>query len=1208
METFDHISTPLSCNKGINLVEASAGTGKTYAIANIFIRLLIEKKLNVHEILVVTYTNAAAGELRERIRARIKDALNAFSLGTSEDILLKHLANKTEDKKMAEKILTTALNDFDMASIFTIHSFCLRVLRQYAFESLSLFDTELAEEDADMIDEIIRDFWRINLFDESPLFLRYAGPMLKIDKLSILVRRSNANPHVVIKGDRSIYLEDEVKKSERECLETYRKTASLWMESKDYIIDYLKNDRSLNRTIYNAKKVNLVIDSVEGYFSSEYPTPIPDDLQYLCLDLPDKSAFKKNGNPPDHPFFRTCALLRQKAKSLEEIYKEKITGFKKMLIDYTRTELNKRKQDKNTRTFDDLLIDVYNAVSKDRGKRLAELINKEYKAILVDEFQDTDPVQYEIIKNVYKQGETIIFVIGDPKQSIYSFRGADIFSYLKASMDAQSKWTLDCNYRSSGRLIKAINTLFEDAKNPFVFHGLSFLPVKAGDPCRQEDLIIKGRVDTSPLKIWFLGGENNEKYKKDEVKDAIYNAIADEVVRLISMGDKGEVLIDGNPLSAKDIAILVRKNSEARQMLRALNKANLPGVIYSAENIFTAREAEDLLLIINAISEPSDESRLRAALITDTMGMKGDELAEITGDESLWNEYIEKFESYKDIWIKNGFIGMARAFLSKEKIKRRLLAMPEGERRVTNILHLIELLHKACIKHRLSMEGAIKWLDKKIKKEGMSQAEEYQMRLETDEEALKIVTIHRSKGLEYPVVFCPFNWDAAGSSQDDIIIFHDEKNNYSPTIDIRSLPDESSKKYKEIEELAESIRLLYVAITRAKKRCYIAWGNIKDSEGSGLAYVLHSPDALSDSFSAEELKNYIKGLSVNDIKSRLEELVKKSDGTIELITLPEYEGRQYVPQSITEDILSPRIFKATIDKTWRVVSFSSLVSKRPRFAELPDRDEEIKADSMTTSSIGSSITPLQTSNIFAFPQGAKAGLFIHDILEHMDFAFKDPEKIRLLIGERLLQYGFKYDWLDVIFNKMKDVVSAPLISNIDQFTLSTLNDNKRLHELEFYLPLNTIDNHGLGDIFDKYISFSDNISPRELIKELGFTPVGGMMRGFIDMVFEHNGRYYIVDWKSNFLGDSLEDYNKENIIKAMMDEYYFLQYHLYAVALNNLLSFRQKDYSYEEHFGGIFYIFIRGITPEKDTYGIFFDLPEKGLIEELNGYIKKASG
>ncbi|HOJ70889.1 MAG TPA: exodeoxyribonuclease V subunit beta [Syntrophorhabdaceae bacterium] len=1200
MKAFDPVYTPLLNTKGLNLVEASAGTGKTYAIASIFVRLLIENNLKINEILVITYTNAATSELKERIRTRIKETIDAFTIGDSGDAFLKELIQKIGDIETAKKMLINAINDFDIAPIFTIHGFCLRVLRQYAFESLSLFDTELAEEDDDLMDEIVRDFWRINLLGESPFFLNYSLEKLKIEHLYTLAKKFNTNTSVIIEGDGLTDMGDIENESEIECLEAYKQAFKLWRESRDFIIDFLRNNKSLNGNIYR-KKLDAIVDKIEVYFNSGYPLPLPEDLHYLCFDPPVKGALNKNGILPDHIFFKSCDILRKKANTLTEIYDKKIIGYRRLLLEYTKKELNKRKQNRNTRSFDDLLIDLYNAISEEGGKDLAELISRRYRAILIDEFQDTDPIQYEIINNVYKQGDTVVFIIGDPKQSIYSFRGADVFSYMKAARDAHVRWTLEKNYRSSERLIKAINTIFEGTQDPFLFNELQFIPVRSGDPDKQGDLKIRGKPDTSPLKIWFLERTEDKKFiNAPEARNAIYNATADEIVRLVTMGDRGEIQIDDRPLSAKDIAILVRKNREAIQMQRALNRVNIHGVIYSSDSIFASSEAKDILYIISAINEPGDESRLKAAMITDIVGLKADELARMTEDERQWNEYVERYESYKNLWIRNGFINMARQLLSQEKVKARLLSMPQGERRLTNVLHLIELIHKACVRQRLSIEGAIKWLENKIEKEGASQAEEYQLRLETDEEAVKIVTIHRSKGLEYPVVFCPLTWGQTGSDKKDIVMFHDEKNNYSLKIDIKTNPEESSNKHMEIERLAEDIRILYVAMTRAKKRCYIAWGGINTSEGSGLGYILHSHNALSDGFSLEGMKRYIKNLSDNDIRSRLHELVRESDNTIEVIPLPAYEGKPYEYCSSREDTLSPRLFKGNIDKTWRVVSFSSLISTRQQIAELPDRDTGIRTHLIE--SIG---VPTQRDDIFGFPSGTKAGSCLHEILEHIDFSLKDHDEAKTLIDEKLSQYGFERAWLDTIFNKIKDVLTAPLDACNETFTLSMIKKDQRLHELEFYLPLNLIKPKGLGKILGKHPGFTEDKNPEELIMNLGFSPVEGMMRGFMDMVFEYKGRFYIVDWKSNLLGDRIEDYNGETIKKVMADEYYFLQYHLYTVALNSLLSFRDRGYSYEKKFGGIFYIFIRGVWPDKgNDYGIFYDIPKKELIDELTAYLK----
>ncbi|HOJ42520.1 MAG TPA: 3'-5' exonuclease, partial [Syntrophorhabdaceae bacterium] len=666
----------------------------------------------------------------------------------------------------------------------------------------------------------------------------------------------------------------------------------------------------------------------------------------------------------------------------------------------------------------------------------------------------------------------------------------------------------------------------------------------------------------------------------------------------LDMGVNGKILVDDKPLKAKDIAVIVRKNQEAMEIQNALNKVGIPGVVYTTDSVFSSYEAKEMLQIISAINEPSDESKIKSALITEIMGYTGDKLLEIIGDEKRWNEYLEKFEYYRNLWLFSGFITMARTFISREEVKVRLISMENGERKLTNVLHLIELIHRACIEHRLNIEGAQKWLAKKIETDKFSTSEEYQMRLETDEEAVKILTIHRSKGLEFPIVFCPFNWSKVKPDNNDLPIFHDEKNEYKFTIDISPDPDASSKRYMAMEELAEHIRLLYVSLTRAKKRCYLVWGRINYREDSGLAYVLYAGSDNRQDLSIETLKDYAKGLSDDDVRSILNELSKKSEGTIEVKSLPEYNGKINIPRTTEEESLSPKEFTGTIDRSWGVVSYSSLVSKRPQFVELPDRDEGVMQDYTLPL-----LRPEKERDIFSFPQGTKAGLFIHDVLEHMDFSLKDHEGFLRLIDEKLWQYGFEKDWQNVIYAKLNELVEKPLKSHHGALTLSEIHSKKRLNELEFYLPLNMIDSDGLGDIFNNRRAFSEGTNLKALIKELGFTPVSGMMRGFIDMVFEHNGRYYIVDWKSNSLGDRIEDYGREHINKVMQEEYYFLQYHLYTLAIHRLLSFRKKDYNYETHFGGVFYIFIRGITHGEDQCGIFFDLPEKSLIEALDRYL-----
>jgi len=1200
MKSFDPVDIPLS---GINLVEASAGTGKTYAIASLYVRLLIETRLEVKDILVVTFTNAATDELKNRIRRRIKDAADVFSSACTEDPFLKKLYLTIEDKEAARRLLQNAIRCFDEAAIFTVHGFCLRMLRDHAFESCSLFDTDLIEDNTKFLQEIVNDFWRNNAYRASPIFINYILSIIGLPELFTIVKKVTGNPFLTINAGKTEVIDNKENDVEQKCLEMFNETSDIWEIEREHIISFLSNDKALNRQTYSKKTVETLTSNLDAYFLSGFPLPLPEKFDYACFNPSVPNAFKSNSNPTihNHHFFVRCSQLRDIATKLAKIYNNKITELKKGLFEYARTESHRKKQEQNVRSFDDLLFDLYNALKGKGGKGLTDLINKRYRAALIDEFQDTDPLQYEIFKSIYNSKECILFIIGDPKQSIYSFRGADIFAYMKAVKDIDRSWTLGENHRTSERLITAVNTIFENANHPFVFDALPFIPVRPGNTKKIGVFRIKGTIDKSPLKLWFI--EKNPDGKSvyaGDAREMLYKATADEIVRLLTMGDRGEATIDDKSISASDIAVLVRTNRESRGMKTALNKVNVPCVIYSTENIFTTHEAVEVSHILAAIAEPSDESKIKAALATDMLGITGDKLAEIIENETIWDDYLERFASYRNIWLNNGFMNMARTLIAHEKVKARLLAMPDGERRLTNVLHCIELLHNYSVRYKLSLEGTLKWLQRKMELDYTSDAEEYQIRLETDEAAVKIITIHRSKGLEYPIVFCPFCWGGSETRNNQALIYHDDKNNFCQTIDMSMTPDESIKILFELEQLAENVRLLYVSLTRAKHRCYLACGSINTSETSAVSYILHPPPITPEDFSVEALKKHIDTLTDAEKRSQIEELVKRSGGTIEALPIPKTEETPYVPP-IQHDIDPiPRLFNGTIEKNWRISSFSSIISGKEQSTELPDRDKTITES--TPLLIKSSPDNLDISN---FPRGTNAGTCLHDIFEHLDFSLSNTDIIKQDITERLERYGIQSIWTDTVFKTIQNVLGVPIDTGKNILNLSMLNPKDKVHELEFYLPLQLINPKTMGQVFGSFDDEKSHKSYADMIKGLEFTPVKGMLRGFIDMVFKFDDMFYIIDWKSNFLGPSIEDYNQTALRNTIEREFYFLQYHLYTVAINSFLSFRDKNYRYNEHFGGVFYVFLRGIDMQKrQEYGIFFDRPPEGLIMAFNQYLK----
>ncbi|OPX93936.1 MAG: RecBCD enzyme subunit RecB [Syntrophorhabdus sp. PtaB.Bin006] len=1093
-QPFDPLKASLS---GRTLIEASAGTGKTYAIANLYLRLLVEENLKVEEILVVTFTKAATEELKGRIRRRIVDALQAFSGRETKDDFLNGFAAGIQDSAEAARRLTNALRGFDLAAIFTIHGFCLRMLHNHAFESGSLFDTGLMEDQGTVLQEIVNDFWRTNVYPMTDDTFSAVVDNINRERLLALVRKCIGNPFMMIDGG--------------------------------------------------------------------------------CPSL----AEPETGSQPTG---ETVVALRQQ------------------FIEYAKKETARRKHAENVRSYDDLLADLYRALDGPGGGALAHSIRSRYKAALVDEFQDTDPLQYEIFKIIYGRGDGTLFLIGDPKQSIYSFRGADIFSYMKAVNDVDQRYTLGKNWRSTAGLLKAVNAIFENGDMPFVFESVPFRPVEPGRTDDALELTIDNTPDPAPFKMWFIPREAGKKHvPKGEARSRVGSAVADEIVKLLTLGVEGRAHIDGRPLHAGDMAILVPTNWEAREMQKALKEARVPCVIYSTESIFGSGEAEELERLMAAILEPADDGKVKAALATDLMGFSGDDLALLIEDEKGWDAWVERFEAYHSQWINRGFITMARTLTTQENVKRHLRTFPDGERRITNLLHCLELLHSASVEKKLGMEGLLKWLREKREDEKTSEAEEYQIRLETDEKAVKIVTIHKSKGLEYPIVFCPFSWGNAELGKNGPVVYHNRDKDFQSTLDITLTPNEKAKQYAEVERLAENIRLLYVTLTRAQCRSYLAWGYINESETSALAYLLHVPSGSLSEFSLSALKKQMKSRDDEEMMKDLEVLVERSGGSIGLSVLPEAARRVYAPPLAEGKMLRCRAFSGLIDDGWRTSSFSALISGREQFAELPDRDREYRAETTTApAEEGEHREAAVHVTLSDFPKGAVAGTCLHDILEHVDFSLQEPDSTRNLIRTRLEAYGFDPGWEKIVYEAVKNVLTTPVLGGESPFSLSMLGTGDRLHEVEFYAPLELITSRKLGEVFQSCCGTGTSGNFPDLLLNLEFKPVKGMLRGFIDMVFQVQGRYYLIDWKSNFLGVTPEDYHRDRLRNVMEREFYVLQYHIYAVMLHRFLAARLKSYSYEHHFGGVYYMFLRGIDPLRGLEnGIYFDKPRIDLIDAL---------
>ena len=1190
MQQLNHTSVALS---GTNLIEASAGTGKTYAIASLYLRLLVEQELLPEQILVVTYTEAATQELRSRIRTRIREALEVMEGGDTQDAFLEELYEKASQggmKKVCD-LLERALGAFDTASIFTIHGFCLRALQDNAFESGSLYDTELVTDQTELLRDIVEDFWRMHFFREPAPLLGYTlRNRHSPETFLLLLKNLHAGTGVKVIPD---FSDEEIITLDKECCAAYAETSALWQRERESITELFITDKGLKRSqeTYRTNLLEPLFASMDAFVAAGNPYDLFADFNKFTASAITEGTKLKN-TPPAHPLFESCQRLHDAMQS-------RFLALKAELVRFYRKSLPQRKRASNVRFFDDLLEDLYCALLSDGGGAiLAGLLRVKYQAALIDEFQDTDPVQYEIFRTIYAGTDLPLFLIGDPKQAIYSFRGADIFAYMRAAREVseEHRFTLTDNWRSASPLLDAFNTLFDNTRRPFLYDEILYHPLVAGN----RELNDSEKV---PMQLWFMdsGDEKSGIWTVDDAAAFASEAVAGEIVRLLQ---DGETLVGGNPLTAGDIAVIVRTHRQSAMVLNALSARGIAGVMRSDKSIFATREAEELRILLSALGDPSNEPKVRAALVSDLLGRSGNEIATLLDDEELWTERLRSFRHYHELWLQRGCMVMSRELMASEGIRGRLLGYPDGERRLTNILHCFELLHGEEHEHGLGMEGLIAWFSERLGAE--EEQEEHQIRLETDEAAVKIVTIHVSKGLEYPVVFCPLLWVGV-NHKGEVVMFHNEQ--WKLVKDFGSSDIDLHRSLAAKESLAESLRLLYVALTRAKYRCYLFAGKTR-ADTSPINYLLHaSGETRGKENPATALVAEMKAMSAETMALQLQEFAESSGGTIGFRrmnrTAPS-ENSLHPPTTRMSEKPSLRHFSGRVDTGWRVSSFTSFSrhesGQEQQSAELPDRDETRQAGEVPMTTAGG-------QSIFTFPKGAQAGIFMHEIFEKINFASPSEESIHELVVQGLERYNYKPEWEPHITAMVHNVLRTPLSSPDALFTLGTLKKGSWSAELEFFFPLRFINSSVLGELLARHGFLSGRIDLAKLAEALHFKPVKGMLMGFMDMVFEEGGRFYLLDWKSNHLGNSLDDYGQSSLTQAMQSNLYPLQYLLYTVALHRYLSLRVKNYRYATHFGGVIYVFLRGVSREKgESRGFFRDLPSEGLIQALTDILIEEEG
>ncbi|MBA3832040.1 MAG: exodeoxyribonuclease V subunit beta [Chthoniobacterales bacterium] len=1126
-QDFDLLGSPLPL--GTTLIEASAGTGKTYTIAGLVLRLIIEEDLAIDQILVTTYTELATAELRTRIRELVRESLAFFETGTVSNEAFAPLLERHRDNSATAKRLLLALQTFDEAPIYTIHGFCQRMLQDRAFESGTLFDADLISDQSQILREIVDDFWRANFYVDDPIVALFAERnKLTPAKLFADIQELTNKPTLLIEpvlGDGSL---------RRPFIALWKEIRACWAKSAHEVEGIFADLSWAKYTHGDPVKMAAYLVNLKDSLSAAGGTV----SQLDCLEIFSARKIKKNTRaghaPRKHRLFEYCEELLAAEPAL-------VVALEAEFMAWARMEMKRRKVQQNVLFFDDLLVRLRDSLGGEDGATLARAIRERLPAALIDEFQDTDPIQYAIFRQIYGADGGRVFYIGDPKQAIYGFRGADVFTYLAAASGASHEWTLRQNWRSETKLVCATNTLF-DRPDAFVLEGISFRPVEAAGKADSSPLVVNG-VQEPPFHLWLAPDE--EPISNGHARQRLPRSVATEIARLLN----SEARLGPRPLEPRDIAVLVSTNLEAQIVQEALNDLRIPSVIYGSANVFRSREADELERILAAVAEPAHEQSVRAALATDALGLTAEELDELGRKEREWERRLFQFQEYHQTWSQRGFMQMIRSLLLTEGVRSRLLGYPDGERRLTNMLHLTELLHGLCCESRLGMSGLRKRLAEEIKTAEVTHVEEHELRLERDERAVRVVTIHKSKGLEFGIVFCPFSWGGGGPAKDRHAVFHDGENL------VMDLADSEESRQNEAEErLADNVRRLYVALTRARHRSYFVWGNFKNADLSAPAHLLGnwpSPgmEALSE------------------------------DSGIVTSIIPVESANTYRPAEEAEVSLRPRAFDRVLDRTYGIASFTRLITGQTREPELSEDDAAEAAES----ELSAPPLELPQTGIFAFPRGTEPGTCLHYIFQELDF--HDRTNLAELVGRKLRVFSITgFD--EIVCEMIEKVCAVSLIPDAPEFSLADVSQAKRLTELEFYFPIEEIVRERLSDLIGD--------------DRLRFQPMSGFMKGFIDLVFQHQGKFYIVDWKSNWLGPDLRSYTHSEMAIEMEKKFYSLQLSIYTVALHRFLSARLPGYEYDRHFGGAYYIFLRGVEPTEPNHGVFRVHPDATFIDQLS--------
>ncbi|MDT8405909.1 MAG: exodeoxyribonuclease V subunit beta [Methylococcales bacterium] len=1181
------------------LIEASAGTGKTFTLAALYVRLILgepEQDTQVSrmppDILVVTFTDAATSELRDRIRERLSQAAAFFQEHEDNaDPFLTGLRSRWPESHWpgCAAQLKLAADWMDEAAIYTIHGFCQRILQQHAFDSGMDFEQQLEPDDSALFLDVVRDYWRTFFYPLSAQHSQAVAEALGAPDALAARLRPLLGEAALLSGaaiDLQHCLDDwSLWQQTRACAEAHARQH--WHDSQAELnpgLTRASQEGWLNGSRYKKDQFAEWLAELNRWAAGLAPLDSKLATKFSHQKLTQSLVKKHQDKQPQLDFAALHALDVLSAHLAQPVALEQPLLLH--ALGWVHKQYHQEKQRQGLMTFDDLLSRLAKALDGDRGETLAGQIRRQLPVAMIDEFQDTDPVQYRIFTRIYQdRPELGWLMIGDPKQAIYGFRGADIYTYLKARhATCGQHYTLATNYRSASALVEATNHIFayaeqqpqgafrfrSDDDNPLPFNKVNAHGLK------ETWTVHHAPAPALTLWHWAL----DLPVASGKYRSHLAEVTASEIVRLLNAAAQGGTGFQHHdrliPVQPKDIAILVRTGKEALLMREALARRGLSSVYLSEKtSVFASDEAQDLSFVLCAMAEPGDERNVRAALSTRLFAFDEATLKALIQDEVALEVHLERFHRYRQRWQQQGLLPAIRHWLHDYQLNARHL----GERRLTNLLHISELLQQAS--QHLDGEQALLHFFSDARTRALSDNDSI-LRLESDANLLKIITIHKSKGLEYPLVFIPFAcaYQEVSSQHNDFYRFHDDRQ--QPCIDLDKT--ETSRQRQDLERLKEDIRLLYVALTRAKHACWLGIAPIKKGGGKQCLLERSAIGALLDWQPNTPAAQLAKALTN----------LQQGCPALAVTPLPEANSDRY--QASGETAPQPDQVRTAhtliLSRGW-IASYSSLpVNTQTDAPESPREalhSDEADADS----------TPIShaTSGLHRLPRGPRAGTLIHGLLEYsakLGFA-KALHTLDDWLPEQLDSAWREHQ--DIVHDALSAWLQLPLLTtkpNGASLNLCQLTATQQQSELEFLFQASAVNTRELDALLHQALF------PKQPRPPLYPRHIRGFIKGFIDLVLEHEGRYFLIDYKFNSLGNQDRHYHLNALQQAMLDKRYDLQFALYCLALHRHLRARLGEhYQFECHFGGGWYWFLRGIN-HPPQHGLLYLRPDTTWLDELD--------